>query len=69
MPATGPCAILMVGARGGEWQVRYPESELAARHRASADATTSDPEEAYADFAPGRRERPSSWSQLPWGRS
>ena len=62
----GPCAILMVGARVGEWQVRYPESEVAARHGASAAAETSDPDVAYADFEPSRRERPSAWSQLPW---
>src|SRR5689334_14430310 len=62
----GPCAILMVGARVGEWQVRYPESEFAARHGASAAAETSDPDVAYADFEPSRRERPSAWSQLPW---
>jgi uncharacterized cupin superfamily protein len=62
----GPCAILMVGSRGGEWQVRYPESEFAARHGASAAAETTDPDVAYADFEPSRRERPSAWSQLPW---
>jgi uncharacterized cupin superfamily protein len=62
----GPCAILMVGARGGEWQVRYPASELALRHGAGARAETSDPDEAYADFEPSRRERPGVWSLLPW---
>jgi uncharacterized cupin superfamily protein len=61
-----PCAILMVGARGGEWQVRYPRSEFAAHHNASAAQETSSPDEAYADFEPSRRERPSTWSQLPW---
>lgn len=63
----GPCAILMVGARGGdEWQVVYPASELAQRHGAGAALETPDPDEAYADFEPSRRERPSTWSQLPW---
>jgi uncharacterized cupin superfamily protein len=63
----GPCAILMAGARGGgEWQVTYPVSEPAQRHGASAAAETNDPDEAYADFEPSRRARPSSWSQLPW---
>jgi uncharacterized cupin superfamily protein len=62
----GPCAILMIGARMGDWQVRYPRSEFAAGHGASAAAETSDPDEAYADFEPSRREHPSSWSQLPW---
>jgi hypothetical protein len=46
--------------------VRYPESEFAARHGASAAAETTDPDVAYADFEPSRRERPSAWSQLPW---
>ena len=64
----GPCAILMVGARSAPWEVRYPVSELAARHGASAAQETSEPDEAYADFEPSRRERPSSWPQLPWGR-
>ncbi len=61
-----PCAILMVGARAGEWAVNYPVSELAARHGASAAEETSDPDEAYADFEPSRRGRPSSWDSLPW---
>jgi uncharacterized cupin superfamily protein len=64
----GPCAVLMVGSRSGDWQVRYPVSELAARHRASAAQETVDPDEAYAGFEPSRRERPSSWSRLPWAR-
>lgn len=62
----GPCAILMVGARTKPWQVVYPVDETAARHGASAQSETSDPDEAYADFEPSRRERPSAWSQLPW---
>ena len=62
-----PCVLLMVGARGGEWQVRYPMSEFAARHNASATRETSDPDEAYPGrFEPSRRGRPSYWSQLPW---
>jgi uncharacterized cupin superfamily protein len=61
----GPCAVLMVGARPEDWHVRYPVSELAARHGASADETT-DPDEPYADFEPSRRERPSYWDRLPW---
>jgi hypothetical protein len=56
----------MVGARGGDWQVRYPASELAARHGASASEETSDPDQAYAGFEPSRRGRPSFWDRLPW---
>jgi uncharacterized cupin superfamily protein len=62
----GPCAILMVGARRDPWQVNYPVSELAARHGASAETETPDPDVAYADFEPSRRERPAYWDQLPW---
>jgi uncharacterized cupin superfamily protein len=61
-----PCAILMVGSRTGDWTVSYPVSELAARHGASVERETSDPDEAYAEWEPSRRERPSSWDLLPW---
>jgi uncharacterized cupin superfamily protein len=63
----GPCAILMVGARPQDWQVRFPVSELAARYGASAEEETTDPDHAYAGrFEPSRRERPSYWDRLPW---
>jgi len=61
-----PCVILMVGARGENWNVLYPVSELAARYGASADEETSDPSQAYVRFALSRRERPSYWDRLPW---
>jgi hypothetical protein len=57
----------MVGARADEWNVLYPVSELAARHGASADEETSDPQQAYVPrFEPSRRGRPSYWDSLPW---
>jgi len=56
----------MAGARGDDWKVRYPLSELAAGHGASAAEETSDPDQAYAEFEPSRRGRPSYWNQLPW---
>jgi uncharacterized cupin superfamily protein len=62
----GPCAILMAGSRSGDWSVRYPVSELAARYDASAAQETSDPGQAYVGFEPSRRERPSYWDRLPW---
>jgi uncharacterized cupin superfamily protein len=62
----GPCAIFMVGARAEDVTIRYAVSELAARYGASADRQLSDPREAYVDFEPSRRERPSSWDALPW---
>jgi uncharacterized cupin superfamily protein len=61
-----PCVIFMCGARGEDWKVRYPVSELAARHGASADRELTSPREAYTDFEPSRRERPSYWDRLPW---
>lgn len=62
----GPCAILMVGARGPDWSVVYPASEFAQRHGVAAPQETTNPDEAYADFEWSRRERPSCWSELPW---
>jgi uncharacterized cupin superfamily protein len=61
-----PCAIFMVGGRSENWKVLYPVSELAARYGASAEHETSDPDQAYTDFEPSRRERPSYWDRLPW---
>src|SRR5437588_8210287 len=63
----GPCAILMAGARGEDWQVHYPVSEFAARYGASVNEETSDPRQAYVGrLEPSRRERPSYWDHLPW---
>src|SRR5689334_8372722 len=60
-----PCVILMVGARMGPG-VRYPASELAARHGASVAEDTSDWRQAYATLEPFRRALPPHWSHLPW---
>jgi quercetin dioxygenase-like cupin family protein len=60
-----PCAILMVGARLDPG-VRYPASELAARHGASVAEETSDWRHAYAAVESFRRERPPNWARLPW---
>jgi uncharacterized cupin superfamily protein len=63
-----PCAIFMVGSRTGEWNVRYPVSELAARRDASVEREVTSPQEAYGgSFEPSRRSRPSYWGRLPWG--
>jgi uncharacterized cupin superfamily protein len=61
-----PCAILMVGSRTGAWSVRFPVSELASRHGAGVQSETSDPDEAYVEWEPLRRGRPSCWDRLPW---
>ena len=62
----GPCVILMAGARSPDMQVRYPVTELAARHGASVPEETSDPAQAYATAERFRRGRPPSWDHLPW---
>jgi quercetin dioxygenase-like cupin family protein len=61
----GPCVILMVGARSSPG-VRYPASEVAARHGASVAEETSDPRQAYETAEWFRRERPPAWARLPW---
>jgi len=61
----GPCVILMTGARSGPG-VRYPVSELAARHGASVAEETSDWRQAYARVERFRRGRPPGWGRLPW---
>jgi len=60
-----PCVIVMAGSRSSPG-VRYPASELAARHGASVAETTSDWRQAYATVEPFRRERPPNWVRLPW---
>jgi uncharacterized cupin superfamily protein len=46
----GPCAILMIGARGPDKAIRYPANELAGRHGASATQDTDSAAEAYAEW-------------------
>lgn len=54
----GPCAILMVGARGPDVAAHYPVSEVAGRHGASSAVDTNASAEAYAglprEFTPER---------------
>jgi uncharacterized cupin superfamily protein len=56
----GPCAILMVGARGGN-TLHYPPSEVAARYRASSPEETNTPSEAYKDWPRGFRSVRATW--------
>jgi uncharacterized cupin superfamily protein len=58
----GPCAVLMVGSRNGDEELLYPVSEVAARHGASAEQTTSDARVAYA----GSPAREPAMLPLPW---
>ncbi len=46
----GPCAILMVGARPAEEQLRYPVVEVARKHGAGVEQETSSGDDAYAPF-------------------
>ena len=62
-------AIFMCGSRTGEWTVRYPVSDVAAKHGASVEQETTSPDEAYADWEPSRRGKPSYWADLPWVQS
>jgi uncharacterized cupin superfamily protein len=62
----GPCVLLMLGARTGEFGIRYPESELARAHGAGAEADTDSPHEAYAPFPHWSLERPDAWRGVPW---
>ena len=47
---SGPCAILMVGARPDPEELFYPAAEVARKHNAGAEQDTPSPEEAYAPF-------------------
>ncbi len=57
----GPCAILMIGARPEIERLRYPVSEVAAKHGASVAEETENPDEAYVDW-PGDY----TPARLPW---
>jgi uncharacterized cupin superfamily protein len=63
---TGPCVILMVGARSGDKEIRYPLSEAATRLGAGVEKETSSPSEAYAPFPHWRPARPEAWDDFPW---
>ena len=44
----GPCALLMVGARGEDATLNYPVNEKARSYGGSAEKETPNPKEAYA---------------------
>jgi uncharacterized cupin superfamily protein len=62
---SGPCAILMVGARVSE-DIVYPVSELALRHDAGVATETTSAKEAYAPFPEWAKGRPEGLAGLPW---
>ena len=47
---SGPCAILMVGARPEDEGLRYPVVDVARRHNAGVAEETTSGDEAYAAF-------------------
>jgi uncharacterized cupin superfamily protein len=56
----GPCAILMVGTRAPDREIRYIADPVAARHGAAVPEDTDSPREAYRDRPP-IRSAPSPW--------
>jgi uncharacterized cupin superfamily protein len=53
-----PCVVVMFGARRHGFDVLYPVNDVAAKHGASVDTETRDPEEAYA--------RSPRWQKTPY---
>ena len=47
---SGPCAILMVGARPRPAELRYPVVDVARKHKAGVAKETSSADQAYAPF-------------------
>ncbi len=58
----GPCALLMLGARG-DAKITYPVSAEAAKNGASVKVETDEPKEAYADVD---RPRPRTGPDFPF---
>ena len=56
-----PCVVLMIGARREQERFGYPVSVVAARHGASVEAETTDPDVAYAGRSEGFEP-----VRLPW---
>jgi uncharacterized cupin superfamily protein len=63
---SGPCVILMVGARAEEVDLFYPVSGLARRYSAGVEHGTGSPAEAYRHASAFRAEWPADWDELPW---
>jgi uncharacterized cupin superfamily protein len=57
----GPCAILMVGARGPAKTLHYPVTELAQKHGVAAPEETSDPRQAYREWPRNFRRVRATW--------
>jgi uncharacterized cupin superfamily protein len=57
----GPCAVLMVGARGEGKTLHYPVTDLAVRHGAAAPEETDNPLEAYREWPRNFRPVRATW--------
>jgi uncharacterized cupin superfamily protein len=57
----GPCAILMVGARGPGKTLHYPVTELAQKHGVAAPEDTDDPRQAYREVPRNFRRVKATW--------
>jgi uncharacterized cupin superfamily protein len=64
----GPCAILMMGARGGERGLCYPVNDVAAKYGASVAKETESGKEAYAHWASAETPMRMAWP-LPLARA
>jgi uncharacterized cupin superfamily protein len=51
----GPCVIVMAGNRAVGFEVVYPVDEVAAKHGASVEEETTDPDAAYAKWSKEER--------------
>jgi uncharacterized cupin superfamily protein len=63
---SGPCVILMTGARTPKRAIVYPSCELARRHGTGVETETSSAAEAYDPFPHWLPRRPKGWERLPW---
>jgi uncharacterized cupin superfamily protein len=57
----GPCAILMVGARGPGNKLHYPVTELAKKHGVAAPEDTHDPHQAYCEVPRNFQRVKATW--------
>jgi uncharacterized cupin superfamily protein len=57
----GPCAILMIGARGDGHTLHYPLEPLAEKYEAQTPEATDDPEVAYSDWSEQWVPRKGTW--------
>jgi uncharacterized cupin superfamily protein len=62
----GPCFILAIGARREPESLEFPADERAARYGASARASTTSGDEAYADWAGGPPPGDAPQVDTPW---